>query len=102
MLSLKLSRRLRRVGFTAKGAFALTFLLNSSFRGCLRVFLQARVRGYWNLNFLPYQKMKKRKKTMRTMKNLTLHLLEKQFGAVACQLSSGGGRQHEKAKPPQK
>ena len=37
-LSLKLSRCLRRMGFTAKGAFALTFLFKKSLRGCLRIF----------------------------------------------------------------
>ena len=74
-----------------------------SLRGCLRVFfLQARVCGLrWNLNFIPCQKMRKQKKTMRKIKNLTLHLPEQQFGAVACQLSSEGGPQQEKAKPPQ-
>ena len=74
-----------------------------SLRGCLRVFfLQARVCGLrWNLNFIPCQKMRKQKKTMRKIKNLTLHLPEQQFGAVACQLSSEGGPQREKAKPPQ-
>ena len=41
-LSLKLSRRLRRMGFTAKDAFALTFLLKNSLRGCLRGFFFCR------------------------------------------------------------
>ena len=39
---------------------------------------------------------------MRTMKTLILHLPEQHFGAAACPLSSEGGQQHEKAKPPQK
>ena len=69
-LSLKLSRCLRRMGFTAKGAFALTFLFKNSLRGCLRIFfLQTRVRGLcWNLNVIPCQKMKKRKKTIVIVK----------------------------------
>ena len=69
-LSLKLSRSLRRMGFTAKGAFACTFLFKNSLRGCLRVFfLQTRVRVLcWNLNFIPCQKMKKRKKTIIIVK----------------------------------
>ena len=91
------------MGFPAKGAFALTFLFKSSLRGCLRVFfLQTSVGGFWNVDFNPCQKMKKRKKTMRTMKTLILYLPEQHFGAAACPLSSEGGQQHEKAKPPQK
>lgn len=84
------------MGFTVKGAFAsrLTFLFKNSLRGCIRVFfLQASVCGLrWNLSFIPCQKMRKQKKTMK-IKNLTLHLPEQQFGAVACQLSSEGGPQ---------
>ena len=46
-LSPQLTQRLRRMGFTAKGAFALTSLFRNSLRGCLRAsFLQA---WFWNL-----------------------------------------------------
>ena len=68
-LSLKLLQRLRRMGFTAKGASALTFLFKKSLRSRRRVFFCRHMFGLcWNLNFIPCQKMKKRKKTVVIVK----------------------------------
>ena len=46
------------------------------------LFLQTLARGWWDLNVIPCQKIKKRKKAMESMKNLTVHLLGQPFGAL--------------------